>query len=109
LTPPKLEYISIRSKNKSFTVKDGETISFDAGDQIVIESAQTNIRNNRGIKVNFKGFVGAGDGEDRNRKIDLNHTLLKRYSVNNMGKVYPLTVSINGNVFGNVFVRIRVS
>lgn len=107
LTPPKLEYISIRSEKKSFTVKDGETISFDAGDQIVIESAQTNIRNNRGIKVNFKGFVGAGDGEDRNRKIDLNHTLLKRYSVNNLGEVYPLTVSINGNVFGKVFVRIR--
>ena len=68
---------------------------------------KTNIKNNKGIKVNFKGFVGAGDGEDRNKKIDLNHTLLKRYSINNLGEVYPITVAINGHVFGKVFVRIR--
>ena len=106
LTPPRLEYVSIRARNESYRVKDGETISFNRGDQIVVERAQTNIRKNRGIKVNFKGFVGAGDGEDRNKKIDLNHTLLKRYSINNLGEIYPITVSINGYVFGKVFVRI---
>jgi len=107
LIPPELSYVSIRSKNNSYRLKDGETISFNSGDQIVIESAQTNIKNNRGIKVNFKGFVGAGDGEDRNRKIDLNQTLLKRFSINSLGKTYPITVSINGHVFGEVFIRIK--
>ncbi|UCC39412.1 MAG: hypothetical protein JSV96_16730 [Candidatus Aminicenantes bacterium] len=106
LISPKLNYILIRSKNNSYRVKDGETISFTRGDQIIIEKAQTNIRNDRGIKVNFKGFVGAGDGEDRNKQIGLNRTLLKRYSINNLGRVYPVTVSINGRVFGRVFVSI---
>ena len=106
LTAPRLEYVAIRSKNNSYRVKDSETISFNRGDQIVIEGVQTNIRKNRRTKVNFKGFVGAGDGEDRNRKIDLNHTLLKRYSVNNQGQIYPITVSVNGYVFGSVYVRI---
>ena len=107
LTAPKLEYVAIRTKNNSYRVKDGESISFNRGDQIVVEMAQTNIRKSRGIKVNFKGFFGAGDGEDRNKKIDLNHTLLKRFSIDNLGEIYPITVSINGYVFGKVFVRIR--
>lgn len=107
LTAPKLEHVAIRTKNNSYRVKDGESISFNRGDQIVVEMAQTNIRKSRGIKVNFKGFVGAGDGEDRNKKIDLNHTLLKRFSIDNLGEIYPITVSINGYVFGKVFVRIR--
>jgi hypothetical protein len=107
LTSPRLEYVSIRAENNSYNVKDGETISFNRGAQIVVERAQTNIRKNRGIKVNFKGFVGAGDGEDRNKRIVLNHTLLKRYSINNLGEIYPITVSINRYVFGKVYVKIR--
>jgi len=107
LVPPQLDYVTIRSKNKSFRVQDGETITFNKNDQIVIEGVHTNLRNNRGIKVNFKGFVGAGDGEDRQRNIALNHTLLKRYSIDNSGEVYPITITIDGSVFGKVFVRIR--
>jgi len=106
LIQPKLDFIMIRTKNKSYKINNGETISFNKGENIIIENVLTNIKDNKGIKVNFKGFVGKYIGEDRNQEITLNHKLLKQFSINKSGNVYPIYVSINGNLIGKVFVRI---
>jgi len=106
LIQPELNYLTIRTKDKSYNIKNGDTISFKKGDDIIIEDLLTNIKNNRGIKVNFKGFVGIGNGEDRNQKITLNNKLLIQFSIENAGEVYPIIVLRNGNVFGKVFIRV---
>ena len=106
LVPPRLDYITILSDNQSHRIKDGETIVLQKNAQLIIEDAKTNLTDKSGLKVNFKGFVGKGDGEDRNMKIVLGSGLLKRYSVDNAGEVYPITVSKNQREFGKVFVRI---
>jgi hypothetical protein len=108
LVPPRLQSVTLISNGQSFKVKDGESIAFKENDKIMIESVQTNIPVNRGIKVNFRGFVGRNDAEDRNQSILLNHNLLREYSVKGAGLVYPITVSLKNIVFGTVYVKIEV-
>jgi len=104
---PKLHYIVLRDDKDTYKIPEGETVSFNKNEQIEILEASTNIKNDKDIKVNFRGFVGAGDGEDRNMKIPLDNNLLTNYSINNSGKLFEITVSRKGNTFGRIFIKIK--
>jgi len=106
LQKPKLKFIKIKNNNIVFNVKNGDTIKFKANEKIEIIDADMNVLNNTLIKVNFKGFVGRGDAEDRNLIITLNNHLMKEYSINKKGNIYPVVVSSNKEVLGKVFIEI---
>jgi len=107
LISPELYYVVLKSENNTIKVPEGKTVSFNYNDKIEITEVNTNIKNNRDIKVNFKGFVGNGDGEDRHMVIPLDENLLKSYSLNGNGNVFEITVTRKGTKFGRVFVKIQ--
>ena len=107
LINPELYFIVLKSKGNTFKVQSGETISFKKNDIIEITGVSTNIKNNLDIKVNFKGFVGLGDGEDRNMDIPLDKNLLKNYSINGTGDIFEITVTKKGTLFGRILVKVE--
>ncbi len=104
---PALEYINLESGSKNYKVLSGETISFKRNEEIKITGLKTNLKANKDIIVNFKGFVGRGNGEDRFLNIKLDNRLLKRYSINNSGNLYEITVSRKRSEFGKVFIKLE--
>ncbi|MBN2411335.1 succinylglutamate desuccinylase/aspartoacylase family protein [candidate division KSB1 bacterium] len=106
LQQPKLRYVKIKNNNNVFSVKNGETIKFKANEKIEIIDIDMNVLDKTFVKVNFKGFVGRGDAEDRNMIIPLDRRLKHEYSINNMGKIYPIVVSSHQEELGKVFVEI---
>ena len=65
-------------------VADNEQMSLVRGDKLTLVDLISNLPQQRGIKVNFKGFVPSGRGgnlgEDRGYEIDTAQDLMARYS-----------------------------
>ncbi|HPG39269.1 MAG TPA: M14/M99 family metallopeptidase [bacterium] len=110
LEQSKLMSVKIRNKDMVFNVKSGETIQFIENDAIEIIDIEMNndqsIDKEKTVKVNFKGYVGRGDAEDRHLIIPLDKHLLKEYSINSQGLVYPVVVTLNKEEIGKIFIEI---
>ena len=104
---PKLEYIVlILNKDKKLWFYNGEVLNLSYNDYLKIVDVKANIPSDDefGVKVNFYGFVGRGDGNDMNMEIRLDDNLLKSYSVSEKSERYEIRVSRGNNIFGKIYV-----
>jgi hypothetical protein len=103
----KIEYLKIETKGHHVFVANGETLDLVLGDRLKIMDVFPSGSKN-GV-VNFKGFVGNkanNTGEDRGYEIDTATALLRRYSLNNKGRLYQIIVSENDDVVAKFYVRL---
>ncbi|MCK4967075.1 hypothetical protein KAS50_08590, partial [bacterium] len=109
LVEPELEYINILVNNeKKLWFLPGDVLYASYNDSLKIVDVKTNLPRNAQseVSVNFYGFVGRGDGEDKDIEIKLDDSLLKGFSVNGSGKRYEIRVSWGKTVFGSIYVDI---
>ena len=109
LVEPELEYINILVNNeKKLWFLPGDVLYASYNDSLKIVDVKTNLPRNAQseVSVNFYGFVGRGDGEDKDIEIKLDDSLLKGFSVNGSGKRYEIRVSWRKIVFGSIYVDI---
>ena len=104
---PRLDYLIVKLNGGSkICYTPREVIETHYNDKIEIVDVKTNITDNYGVKVNFKGFSGGSSGEDRGAPIALNNTLLKSYSIGKKGNEYEIVVSIGTTLLGKIKVHI---
>jgi len=80
------------------------------GDTFEIVDIISDISNGSKLKVNFKGFVSNpkdNTGEDRGYIIRTDRDLLKKYSLNRDGKIYPVITLNENKIIGKLFVEIE--
>ena len=108
---PKLEYIVlISNEDEKLWFYDGEVLKASYNDCVKIVDVKTNIPSDDefGLRVNFYGFVGRGDGNDMNMEIRLDDNLLKSYSVSEKGERYEIRISRGNNIFGKIYVDLSL-
>ncbi len=106
LKKPDLMSIKLECGQDTLNVRNNETIEFHKNQIIRIVNVETSDAQKTGLQVNFKGFVGNGDGEDRNLNIALNENLLDSYAIDRDKQIYPIIVSSNKKKLGEIFIRI---
>ena len=107
LMEPELYYLVVKHNGKEGVCYDnGKVIRALYNDYIEIADLRTNIADNSGVKVNFRGYIHGDDGEDRKRIIRLDGNLQKRYSLDKKGKEYEILVTREGLLIGKVIVEI---
>jgi len=105
---PRLDYLVVKlNGGQKMCYAPHEVIETCYNDRIEIVDVKTNVSDNCGIKVNFKGFSGEGRGEDRGKSILLDNTLLKSYSLDKKGYEYDIVVSRGKILLGSVKVHIN--
>jgi len=108
---PKLEYIVlISNEDEKLWFYDGEVLKASYNDCVKIVDVKTNIPSDDefGVRVNFYGFVGRGDGNDMNMEIRLDDNILKSYSVSEKGERYEIRISRGNNIFGKIYVDLSL-
>ncbi|MFH1625122.1 MAG: M14/M99 family metallopeptidase [Pseudomonadota bacterium] len=107
LMEPEFNYLVVKHNGKErVCYNNGEVIRASYGDCIEIVDLRTNITDNSGVKVNFRGYIGGDDGEDRNYPIRLDGSLRTEYSIEGKGRQYEILVSREGLQIGRVIVKI---
>jgi len=107
LVEPRLDYLVVKlNGGTKICYAPDEVIEICYNDRIEIVDVKTNVADNYGIKVNFKGFSHDDSGDDRGKPILLNNTLLKRYSIDKKGYEYEIVVSRGKTLLGKVMIRI---
>jgi len=104
-----VSYLIMKINNQRVALRHGERQRIHRGDRIVIEDLVTSPPDDKGLKVNFKGFVGnptVNDAEDRGYLIDTGRDLLQRFSENSRGKNYMIEVTRDGRRVASFFVDI---
>ena len=105
---PQLDYLVVKlNGGTKMCYAPHEVIETYYDDRIEIVDVKTNVSDNYGIKVNFKGFSGEGSGEDRGKSILLDNTLLKSYSLDKKGYEYDIVVSRGKILLGSIKVHIN--
>ena len=103
----KIEYLKVAAKGHQMLLTNGDTLDLVRGDKMkIIEVIPKKVD---GITVNFKGFVGNkqnNTGEDRGYEIDTGIDLIKRYSLERKGRVYPIIITKNDKIIGKVHIRL---
>ena len=103
---PRLDYLVVKLNGGSkICYTPREVIETHYDDKIEIVDVKTNVTDNHGVNVNFKGFSG-GSGEDRGVPIALNNTLLKSYSIGKKGNEYEIVVNRGTILLGKIKVCI---
>jgi len=103
---PRLDYLVVKLNGGSkICYTPREVIETHYDDKIEIVDVKTNVTDNHGVNVNFKGFSG-GSGEDRGVSIALNNTLLKSYSIGKKGNEYEIIVNRGTILLGKIKVCI---
>ncbi len=104
---PRLDYLIVTLNGGSkICYTPREVIETHYNDKIEIVDVKTNITDNYGVKVNFKGFSGGSSGEDRGIPVVLNDTLLKSYSIDKKGIEYEIIVNRGAILLGKIKVYI---
>jgi hypothetical protein len=104
---PQLDYLIVKLNGGSkICYTPREVIETHYNDKIEIVDVKTNITDNYGVKVNFKGFSGGSSGEDRGIPIALNNTLHKSYSIGKKGNEYEIVVNRGAIQLGKIKVYI---
>jgi hypothetical protein len=90
-------------------VKLGARLKMNRGDTLQILSVEDNHGRDLGarVKVNFVGFRGGPDGEDRDFIIPLGTKLIPRFSLDKKGNVYPIKVTMGPKELGAVLVELQ--
>ena len=104
---PRLDYLVVKLNGGSkvcYTPREVIETRYD--DEIEIVDVKTNVTDNHGVNVNFKGFSGGSSGEDRGVPIALNDTLVKKYSLDEKGSEYEIVVSRGTILLGKIKVYI---
>jgi hypothetical protein len=107
--PAKLDYFVVETKGHRVLISDGGTLDLVKGDKLKIVDILPSFPGEPEIKVNFKGFVGDwknNTGEDRGYVIDTGADLIKRYSLQKKGKLYPIITSKGDNIIGRMVIRL---
>ncbi len=96
-------------QNAPVKVKMGERLKVNRGDTLLFISVMDSSGMDLGarVKVNFVGFRGGPDGEDRDYIIPLDSRLIPRFSLDKKGKVYPIKVTIGPKELGRVLVELQ--
>ena len=104
---PRLDYLVVKlNGGTKICYTPDEVIETCYNDRIEIVDVKTNVADNYGIKVNFKGFAHDDSGDDRGKTILLNNKLLKIYSIDKKGYEYEIVVSRGKILLGKVRVCI---
>lgn len=107
-------YFLVEALGQRRMVAAGEKIRLVKGDELIIVDLISNLADQRGLEVNFKGFVPAGQkntGEDRGFRINTSEDLLPRFSrcassaPKNL-ECYPVIAQKNGRNIGEIQVEI---
>ncbi len=100
-----------RINNISNLVDNYSHVKVRMGDKLIIEDLVSGKVDPSKYIVNFKGFVGNSDnnsGEDRGYMIHIaKESLMKRYSVDNMGQCYQVVTTLDGKEVGKIFIDIQ--
>ncbi len=100
--------IKINGKRKVFL--PNEKIYVKKGDTIEIERIITDAVYKKEVLVNFKGYVPPNIkniGDDRGFKIKIDDRLIKKYSKNKEGKIYPIVATIDNIEIAKAWVVIK--
>jgi hypothetical protein len=84
-----------------------QTLRVSSGDTLRIVEARTSLRDPQGLIVNFRGFPGSPDGEDRGLPIRVDGDLLRRWALDPDGSLYEIVVSYHENPLGRVLVEVE--
>lgn len=104
---PRLDYLVVKLNGGiKMCYTPQEVIETFYNDRIEIVDVKTNVADNYGVKVNFKGFSHDEGGDDRGKPIMLNNTLLKSYAVDREGYEYDIVVSRGTISLGRIKVHI---
>ena len=108
---PALEYVTAMVDGTRHEIRAGETLEVPWASVLVLTEAVLDraTGSEQSVQVNFKGFVGDrsyNSGEDRGYNIHTDAGLLKRFSIDGLGEVYPIEVTYLEDKIGEVFVRI---
>ena len=107
---PNLEFLTILMDGERQEANSGDTLEVQVGQVLeIIEAVIDQPSFGKSLVVNFKGFVGDktnNTGEDRGYKIPTDRDLILKYSLNGLGRAYPIVVSCLGKDIGRVIVRL---
>ncbi len=105
---PRLEFLTIKVDGQRREVGDRDTLKVMIGQVMVITEAVIDQPSyGKSLVVNFKGFVGDmknNTGEDRGYEIHTDNGMMRKYSLDGRGRVYPIVVSCLGRDIGTVIV-----
>nr|MBF0221585.1 hypothetical protein [Desulfobulbaceae bacterium] len=105
------ESLAVDVNGETKHVLNMQTLIIPSHGRIILQGVRTNIaRMDNEVMVNFKGFSppkSVNDGNDLMYPIYVENDLLVRYSVNNMGKRYPIVASYENNAIGHFWVEIN--
>lgn len=104
---PRLDYLVVKlNGGAKMCYTPDEVIETCYNDRIEIVDVKSNVVDNYGIRVNFRGFYCGDSGDDRGKPILLNDTLLKEYSIDKKGYEYDIVVNRGKILLGKVRVHI---
>ena len=93
-----------------FQKRHADTLSLQKNDILKIIDVQSNDFLSTEIIVNMKGWVPGGaynTGEDRNYKIPASDLIWKKYSLNRLGKIYPIIVTLNNKEISRLLIELE--
>lgn len=107
-------YFLVEAMGQRRMVAAGESIRLVKGDELIIVDLISNLADQRGLEVNFKGFVPAGQrntGEDRGYPINTANDLLPRFAKCDAGSTkglecYRVVAQNNGKTIGEIQVEV---
>jgi hypothetical protein len=106
LMEPRLEHVVVRlNRGTKMCFTSQEIIEAGYNDEIEIVDVKTNINDNYGIRVDFRGYPDER-GDDRGKSIVLNNSLLQKYSLDGKGYEYEIMVVRGNLLLGKVRVCI---
>ena len=107
-------YFLVEALGRRTMVADGESMRLVKGDELIVVDLISNLADQRGLEVNFKGFVpggGKNTGEDRGYRINTSQDLLPRFSRCESSspqgmECYPVIAQKNGRKIGEILVEV---
>ena len=101
--------LSLTVNGKNFEIADKNTLTLRHKDIVILKRASNSSITGSAPLVNFKGFVPPGvstnTGDDVNHPIVLDDSLLKRYSVNDNGRRWPIIATQNGTTVARFYIE----
>lgn len=106
----KVEELIINVNDTIETLPAGATLFVKKDSRLILKGIRTNIPHlDSEVFINFKGFAppkSGNDGNDLNFPIYTSQDLWPRYSVNKIGKLYPVIATYNDTIIGEFWVEL---
>jgi hypothetical protein len=105
-----IDFFKLKVNGIAYKFKNLDHVDITRGDTLEIVDVISNFKEPGRLVVNFKGFVGDrkhNSGEDRGYVIRTDKDLLKRWSVDKVGKRYQIVVTYNKRVVGKLFIGLN--